>query len=162
MSELAAQSVTLRRTSTILIVSFATLALILAAVGLYGVMSYAVVHRSHEIGIRMALGAERSDVLRMVVRNGLRMVLIGELVGMAGALLLARAVSSLVYGVSPSDPRALIASMGLLTLVALTASGPGCGEAGGAEPDRRNDPSGKSVCIVCISRIFGGRGKCLM
>lgn len=122
MSELAAQSVTLRRTSTILIVSFATLALILAAVGLYGVLSYSVVQRSHEIGIRMALGAERSDVLRMVVRNGLRMVVIGELVGLAGALLLARAVSSLIYGVSATDARALIASMALLTVVALAAS----------------------------------------
>jgi len=122
MSDLAAQSVTLRRTSTILIASFAALALILAAVGLYGVMSYAVVQRSHEIGIRMALGAEKSDVLRMIVRNGMGMLLIGETIGIVAALLLARAVSSLVYGVSASDPRALIAAVGLLTLVAFAAS----------------------------------------
>jgi putative ABC transport system permease protein len=122
MTELATQSITLRRTSTILIASFATLALILAAVGLYGVMSYSVVQRSHEIGIRMALGAERSDVLRMIVRNGLRMVLIGEAVGVVAALLLARAVSSLAYGVSANDPRILIAAVGLLAVVALTAS----------------------------------------
>jgi predicted permease len=122
MSELAAQSVTLRRTSTILIASFATLALILAAVGLYGVMSYTVVQRSHEIGIRMAMGAEKNDVLRMMVRNGLRMVLIGEFIGLVAALLLGRAVSTLVYGVRVNDPQTLIASLGLLTLVALTAS----------------------------------------
>ena len=122
MAELATQSITLRRTSTILIASFATLALILAAVGLYGVMSYSVVQRSHEIGIRMALGAERGHVLRMIVRNGLRMVLIGEAIGVVAALLLARAVSSLAYGVSPNDPGTLIAAVGFLTLVALTAS----------------------------------------
>ena len=122
MAELAAQSITLRRTSTILIASFGTLALILAAVGLYGVMSYSVVQRSHEIGIRMALGAERGDVLRMIVRHGLRMVLIGEAVGVVAALLLARAVSSLTYGVSANDPRTLIAAVGFLTLVALAAS----------------------------------------
>jgi predicted lysophospholipase L1 biosynthesis ABC-type transport system permease subunit len=122
MSELAAQSVTLRRTSTILIASFATLALILAAVGLYGVMAYTVVQRSHEIGIRMALGAEKNDVLRMMIRNGLRMVLIGEVIGLVAALLLGRAVSTLVYGVRANDPQTLIASLGLLTLVALTAS----------------------------------------
>ena len=122
MSELATQSVTLRRSSTILIASFATLALILAAVGLYGVMSYSVLQRSHEIGIRIALGAERGDVLRLIVRSGLRMVLIGELVGMLGAVLLARAVSSLAYGVSATDPRTLMAAVGLLTVVALAAS----------------------------------------
>jgi len=85
-------------------------------------MSYAVVQRSHEIGIRMALGAEKSDVLRMIVRNGMGMLLIGETIGIVAALLLARAVSSLVYGVSASDPRALIAAVGLLTLVAFAAS----------------------------------------
>jgi putative ABC transport system permease protein len=122
MSELAAQAVTLRRTSTILIASFATLALILAAEGLYGVMSYSVVQRSHEIGIRMALGAEKGDVLRIMIRNGLRMVLIGEMIGLIAALLLGRAVSTLVYGVSANDPRILIAAVGLLTFVALAAS----------------------------------------
>lgn len=122
MSELAVQSVTLRRTSTILIASFSTLALILAAVGLYGVMSYSVVQRSHEIGIRMALGAEKGDVLRMMIRNGLRMVFIGEMIGLIAALLLGRSVSTLVYGVSANDPRTLIGAVGLLTVVALAAS----------------------------------------
>jgi putative ABC transport system permease protein len=115
------RSPTLRQTSTILIASFATLALILAAVGLYGVMSYSVVQRSHEIGIRMALGAEKADVLRMMIRNGLRMVIIGEMIGLIAALLLERAVSTLVYGVS-ANPRTLIAVLGLLTCVALGAS----------------------------------------
>jgi putative ABC transport system permease protein len=85
-------------------------------------MSYSVVQRSHEIGIRMALGAEKGDVLRMMIRNGLRMVLIGEMIGLIAALLLGRTVSTLVYGVSTNDPRTLIAALGLLTFVALAAS----------------------------------------
>lgn len=84
-------------------------------------MSYSVVQRSHEIGIRMALGAEKADVLRMMIRNGLRMVIIGEMIGLIAALLLERAVSTLVYGVS-ANPRTLIAVLGLLTCVALGAS----------------------------------------
>ena len=93
-----------------------------AAVGLYGVMPYSVVQRSHEIGIRMALRAEKGDVLRMMIRNGLRMVVIGEMIGLIAALLLGRAVSTLVYGVSANDPRTLIAPVGLLTFVSLAAS----------------------------------------
>ena len=122
MRVLAAQSVTLRRTSTILLASFAGLALIVAAVGLYGLMAYSVAQRTHEIGIRMALGARSGDVLGMVVRSGMGLVLIGEVTGFAVALILMRVVADILYGVSPSDPRSLAAAVGVLTLVALLAS----------------------------------------
>ena len=122
MTSLASQSVTLRRTSTVLMGSFAGLALILAAVGLYGVMSYSVAQRTHEIGIRMALGAKHQDVLRLVLTNGLRLVLIGEVIGAIAALALTRTATSLVYGVRPGDPGILLAATGVLTLIALTAS----------------------------------------
>lgn len=122
MRVLAAQSVTLRRTSTILLASFAVLALIVAAVGLYGLMAYSVAQRTHEIGIRIALGARRGDVLRMVVRGGMGLVLVGEVIGFAVVLVLMRVIADILYGVSPSDPRSLAAAVTVLTLVALLAS----------------------------------------
>jgi len=121
MRSLATQSITLRRTSTILLASFAALALIVAAVGLYGLIAYTVVQRTHEIGVRMALGARRSDVLRQVVRNGMSLVVIGEFAGFALALLLARMAASVLYGVSPADPSVLAIALFALTFVALVA-----------------------------------------
>jgi putative ABC transport system permease protein len=122
MQVLAAQSVTLRRTSTILLTSFAALALMVAAVGLYGLVAYSVAQRTHEIGIRMALGARRRDVLRLVVRHGMGLVLVGEIVGLGTAMILTRLVSGLLYRVSPADPGPLAAAVGVLTLIALVAS----------------------------------------
>jgi len=122
MSLLAAQSLTLRRTSTTVLASFAILALLLAAVGLYGVMSYSVSQRTHEFGIRMALGARRQDVLQLVLRSGIRLVLVGEAIGFAAALLLARLSSSLLFGVSPGDPWILATALAVLTLVAVVSS----------------------------------------
>jgi predicted permease len=122
MDTLASQSVTLRRTSTILVASFATLALILAAVGLYGMMAYTVVQRTREMGIRRALGAKPGDVQRLVVQNGMKLVLIGEVVGLAATLALMRLASGLLYGTSPSEPRTLAAAIGLLSLVAFVAA----------------------------------------
>jgi len=119
---LAAQSVSLRRVSAILMSSFAGLGLVLAAVGLFGLMAYSVAQRTHEIGIRMALGARHADVLRLVVQNGMYLVVVGEVIGLAAAAALSRAVSGLLYGVSPSDPRILAAAIGLLMLVAMAAS----------------------------------------
>ena len=122
MQVLAAQSVTLRRTSTILLASFAGLALLVAAVGLYGLMAYSVAQRTHEIGIRMALGAGSSDVLRLVVRHGMGLVLVGEIVGLGAALVLTHLVSGLLYRVSPADPWPLAGAVSVLTLIALAAS----------------------------------------
>jgi len=122
LSVLAAQSVTLRRVSMIMLACFAILALILAAVGLYGVMAYSVVQRTHEIGIRMALGARQDEVLRLIMHNAMKLVLIGEIVGLITALALAHAATGLLYKVSSSDPSTLVIAVSLLMLVAVTAS----------------------------------------
>jgi predicted permease len=100
---------------------FAGLALVLACVGLYGLLSYEVTQRTREIGIRMALGAEKSDVLRMVVGQGIKLALIGVAIGIAGALALTRFLSSLLYGVKTTDPVTFVGVSLILTVVALLA-----------------------------------------
>src|SRR5262249_31209417 len=102
MDEVIADSVARQRFSMLLLGVFAGLALILAAVGIYGVMSYSVAQRTREIGIRMALGAQRSDVLKMTIGSGLRLVLTGAAIGLVAALVLTRVMSSLLFGVSPT------------------------------------------------------------
>jgi putative ABC transport system permease protein len=100
---------------------FAILALILSAIGIYGVMAYTVSQRTREIGIRMALGAQKGDVLRMVVGQGIKLALIGVAVGIAGAFALTRFLSSLLYGVKPTDPLTFIAVSLILIAVSLLA-----------------------------------------
>jgi putative ABC transport system permease protein len=100
---------------------FAGIGLILAAIGVFGVMTYSVAQRTNEIGIRMALGAERRDVLRMVVGQGLKLTVIGVAIGIGGALALTRFLSSILYGVTPSDPLTFIAVSLILIAVALLA-----------------------------------------
>jgi putative ABC transport system permease protein len=101
---------------------FAAIALLLAAVGIYGVMSYAVSRRTHEIGIRISLGASRADVLRMVVRQGMMQALVGTAAGIVGALLLARLMAGMLYGVRPTDPITFGGVAAVLGLAALAAT----------------------------------------
>jgi predicted permease len=122
MDQLASESLALERVVTILLGVFAGVALGLAAVGLYGVISYSASQRTHEIGIRMALGAGRSEVLRMVLGDGLRLTLLGLALGLAGAMALTRLLSSLLYGVRPHDIAIFSGVSILLAVVALLAS----------------------------------------
>jgi len=117
-----AQSAAEPRFITLLMGGFAGLALLLACLGIYGVISYIVAQRAHEIGIRMALGAQKGDVLRMVIGEGLRPALAGVAIGIAGALKLTRLLSSLLYGIKPTDALTFIAVAVILTSVGLLAS----------------------------------------
>ncbi|HWO01077.1 MAG TPA: ABC transporter permease [Blastocatellia bacterium] len=121
MEQLASSALGERRLNMLLLVGFAVIALVLAAVGIYGVMSYSVVQRTHELGIRMALGARTSNVLSLVVRQGMTLALIGVAAGLAGAFTLTRLMTSLLYGVSTTDPLTFAAFSVILTGVALIA-----------------------------------------
>ena len=105
----------------ILLEAFAVVALLLASVGLYGVISYLVGQRTHELGIRMALGAQRGSVLRLVLNDGMKMALGGVLLGLVTALGLTRLMASMLYGVGATDPATFGAVAILLTAVALAA-----------------------------------------
>ena len=109
------------RFNLILIGLFAGLALLLAAVGIYGVMACAVTQRTQEIGIRMALGAQKRDVLKLVVGHGMRLALIGLLAGVAGALALTQLMTNLLYRVNPADPTTFAVVCALLAGIVLLA-----------------------------------------
>jgi putative ABC transport system permease protein len=120
LEDLLGNSVAPRRFNMMLLGIFAGVALLLAAVGLYSVISYSVSWRIHEIGIRMALGANRADVLRLVVRQGMTMTVVGVMLGLVGAFLLSRVLRSLLYGVTPTDPLTFAGvSVALLTVALL-------------------------------------------
>jgi predicted permease len=104
LEETVSASLSQRRFSLQMVVLFALTALLLAGIGIYGVISYMVTARTHEIGVRLALGAGRSEIVRMVLRQGLRLAVAGAAVGLVAALLVARLMAGLLYGVRPSDP----------------------------------------------------------
>jgi putative ABC transport system permease protein len=121
MEQRLANTTASRRLNTALLGSFAGVALLLAVVGIYGVMSYAVTQRRREIGVRMALGAQRDDVSRLVIGEGMKLALIGALLGLGGALALTRLLKTLLFGVSATDPLTFIVIAALLIMVALLA-----------------------------------------
>jgi putative ABC transport system permease protein len=121
MNEVAAGSFAARSFNMLLLAIFAGLALLLAAVGIYGVMSYAVTQRTQEIGIRMALGARAPDVLRLIIRSGMTMTLIGVALGLVGSMALTRVMESLLFGVTPTDKLTFAVVAAILILVALLA-----------------------------------------
>ncbi|MGB6978202.1 MAG: FtsX-like permease family protein, partial [Candidatus Acidiferrales bacterium] len=124
MQDIATESMSSQRFPMILLEIFASLALLLASIGIYGVISYTVSQRVHEIGIRMALGAERRDVFRMIIGQGLRLALAGLAIGIAAAAILTRLLSSftnLLYGVRAGDPATFVGVAVMLALVALAA-----------------------------------------
>jgi putative ABC transport system permease protein len=121
MNQVLAHSVATRRFNMLLLGIFAAVALILAGVGIFGVMNYSVTQRTHEIGIRMALGAQHSDVLRMIVGQGMILTIIGVAVGLATAFMLTRVMVGLLYGVSATDPLTFAGVSVLLSAVALLA-----------------------------------------
>jgi len=122
MDEVVSEAVARQRFSMLLLGVFATVALILAAVGIYGVMSYSVTQRTHEIGIRMALGAQKRDVLKLTIGQGLKLVLTGVAIGLAAAFVLTRVMASLLFGVGATDPITFVAISFVLIAVAMLAS----------------------------------------
>ena len=121
LEQMKSESAASTRLRTTLLAVFAALALLLSAIGIYGVISYTVAQRTHELGVRAALGAPAAALLRMVVANGMTLTIVGLVLGFGGALGLTRLLGSLLFGVGARDPLTLIASAAILTAVALLA-----------------------------------------
>jgi putative ABC transport system permease protein len=121
MSEVIATSVAARRFNMTLMGVFAAAALALACLGIYGVISYTVTQRTHEIGVRLALGAQTADVLRLIMSQGLKLTLLGVALGLVSALASARLLTGLLYGVGATDPATFIVITALLSAIALLA-----------------------------------------
>jgi ABC-type antimicrobial peptide transport system permease subunit len=122
MGEIVAGTLAVRRFVTVVLSVFSLAAVILAVLGIYGVIAHSVRQRTHEIGIRMTLGAGSSDVLQTVLTQGLKLTLVGVAIGLAGAFGLMRVISSFLYDVSPTDPLTFVCVSVLLTGVAMLAS----------------------------------------
>jgi putative ABC transport system permease protein len=122
MNEVMAISMAGQRFNLILMSVFGLTALLLAGIGIYGVISFSVTQRTHELGVRMALGAQTADVLRLVVGQGLKLTIIGIAIGLAGAFVVTRLMESLLFGVSPTDPTTFVTVAIVLAGVALLAS----------------------------------------
>jgi putative ABC transport system permease protein len=121
MDEIRAESVAPERLNLTLLSIFAGIALVLAVVGIYGVMSYSVTQRTHEIGIRMAIGAQPADVFRMVLSQGMMLAAIGVAIGLISAFLLTRLMRTMLFGIEPTDPVTFASIAILLSAVALIA-----------------------------------------
>ena len=121
MNEIRAESVAPERLNLTLLSLFAGIALLLAIVGIYGVMSYSVTQRTHEIGIRMAIGAQPRDVFRMIIGQGMMLALIGVAVGLVGRSIVTRLMATMLFGVEPTDPATFAVIAVLLSGVALVA-----------------------------------------
>jgi putative ABC transport system permease protein len=121
MGEIMSTVISQPRFRALLAGAFAGLAMLLAAVGIYGVLSQSVVQRTNEIGIRMALGAERGDILSLIISQGLKVILAGITIGVIGAVVVARLLSSLLFDVAPTDLLTFIFIPSLLTIVSLLA-----------------------------------------
>jgi putative ABC transport system permease protein len=120
LEQLMGESILIRRFFMILLLVFAGLALILAAVGIYGVMSYVASQRTHEIGIRMALGAQASDVLKLIIGKGMVLAVIGVTAGLAGSFALTRLMAGLLFGVTATDAFTFVTvSVGLIAIALL-------------------------------------------
>ena len=122
MDQLVASSLTRQRFYALMLAIFATIAAALAAIGTYGVLAYAVARRTNEIGVRMALGAQRGDVLRLVLRRGVILATIGIVLGLAGAAGLSRSLTAMLYGLTPLDLRTYIAVASLFAVLTALAS----------------------------------------
>jgi predicted permease len=121
MREVLEKSVSQRRFQMLLTSTFALCALLLAGLGIYGVVSYAAARRTREIGIRLAFGAQPSDIYHTVFRRGMTPVILGLLVGVAGACILGRLLRSLLYEISPRDPLTIVAVVAIMSFIAVTA-----------------------------------------
>jgi putative ABC transport system permease protein len=121
MRAVVSESVSTPASTTVLFVAFAALALVLGLIGIYGVLSYLVSRRTREIGIRLALGAQRRDVLWLVMKEGAKFSLVGISLGLACALGITRLLASELYGISSADPATFIAAATLMTAVTLLA-----------------------------------------
>jgi putative ABC transport system permease protein len=121
MDQIVADSVASQRFTMILLGVFAGIALLLSTVGVYGVISYLVGQRTHEVGVRMALGAQHIDVMRLIIGHGAKLGLAGILIGVPSALVLAKLLARFLFGVSPADPATIISVVALISAAGLSA-----------------------------------------
>jgi putative ABC transport system permease protein len=121
MDRLAADTLAVRRVSTILLATFSAVAFVLAVIGIYGVMSFTVAYRTHELGVRLALGASGRSLIALVVREGMLIALTGIALGLVASFTLTRILGSLLFAVTPTDPRTFFLVSSALTLAALLA-----------------------------------------